>query len=124
MPVLPRRAAVLAGLLLLGTLGAAGPVAAHTELVSTSPTNGAVLATSPTKARLVFNEKVTPDAEAIVLRSRAGEEVATGAPYRSGTTVIVPITEALTDGSYLLSYAVSSADQHTVKGSVAFRVRR
>lgn len=127
MTTITRRGSVLGVLIaLLWTLvgvGAASPAAAHTEMISSTPSNGSVLASSPETARLVFNEKVSPVTGGISLRAGVGEKVQTGKAFRAGKTVVVPIEETLAAGSYLLSYRVVSADGHTVKGTIAFRVR-
>jgi methionine-rich copper-binding protein CopC len=116
-------AALLALLWALVGVGAANPAAAHTELTSSTPANGAALATAPSSVRLVFNEAVKPVAGGIGLKSSTGEAVETGAPKVTGSTVVVPIDSTLAAGGYLLSYRVVSADGHTVKGTVVFRVR-
>lgn len=128
MTTICRRATVLAALVALVSapvgVGAAKPAAAHTELVSSSPSNGQQLKKSPKQAKLKFSEKVTPKTKAIVLRTSGGEKVRIGTAYRSGKSVIVPIKSSLADGGYVLSYSVTSADKHTVKGTVAFRVKK
>lgn len=127
MTTTSRRATTLAALLALvaapAGVGAADPAAAHTELVTSSPSNGQLLKKSPKQAKLKFSERVTPT-KAIVLRGSGGKKVATGTAYRSGNAVIVPIEKSLPDGTYVLSYSVTSTDKHRVKGTVAFRVEK
>jgi methionine-rich copper-binding protein CopC len=113
-------AAALALLVPVVGVGTAGPAAAHTELTSSSPANGASVA-PPANATLVFNEPVKPSA--ITLRSSKGASQSIGKPQVNGKTVVVPIKSTLAPGGYLLSYAVVSADGHPVKGTVAFRVK-
>lgn len=127
MTTTKRRSGVLAALValvwaLVG-VGVVTPASAHTELESASPANGAVLASSPKTARLVFSEKVTPVATGIGLRSSDGSKIPTGEAYRTAGTVVVPIEATLAAGGYLLSYKVVSADGHPVAGTIAFRVR-
>ncbi len=128
MTTVRRRVTALAALVALVTapvgVGAATPAAAHTELVTSSPSNGQLLTKSPKQAKLKFSEKVTPKTKAIVLRTSSGKKVATGAAYRSGKSVIVPIEKSLANGTYVLTYSVTSADKHSVKGTVAFRVKK
>lgn len=115
-------AAALALALPLVGVGA-GPAAAHTALESSTPANGSVLATSPTTAKLVFSESVTPVAKGFALRSTSGDPASIGAVQRSGKTLTVPIKATLASGGYLLSYSVISDDGHPVKGTIAFRVK-
>lgn len=125
MSTITRRGSALAALTLLLPMvgvGTAAPAAAHTELRSSSPSNGAVVE-SPASAKLVFNEPVRPDADGTGLKSSAGTPVPTGPVKRTGNTVVVPIKGTLKAGGYLLSYSVVSADGHPVKGTVAFRVK-
>ncbi|HEY3603109.1 MAG TPA: copper resistance CopC family protein [Sporichthyaceae bacterium] len=128
MPTLSRRGgatAVLAALTwsVLG-IGAADHAAAHTELESSSPANGALLKHSPTQAKLTFSESVTPIRDKFVLRGAGGSPVEIGRVKRAGDSVIVPIKESLENGTYLLSYGVISDDGHAVKGGLAFRVQQ
>ncbi|MGQ0466001.1 MAG: copper resistance CopC family protein [Sporichthyaceae bacterium] len=127
MTTTTRRSGVFASLVALAWaglgVGAAEPAAAHTELTSASPANGAVVGIPPKTARLVFNEQVSPVASGIALRSSNGTKVATGEAYRSASAVVVPIEETLAPGGYLLSYKVTSADGHNVAGTIAFRVK-
>lgn len=113
-------AALALALPLLGV--SAGPAAAHTALESSTPANGSVLSSSPSTAKLVFNEAVKPVNSGFALRSSSGEKKSLGPVTRSGNTLTVPIKATLGSGGYLLSYSVISDDGHPVKGTIAFRV--
>ena len=128
MPTLSRRggATVVAAALTWSVLGigAAEHAAAHTELESSSPANGALLKHSPDRAKLTFSASVTPIRDKFVLRGPGGTPVEIGRVQRSGASVIVPIEQSLDNGAYLLSYGVISDDGHAVKGALAFRVQQ
>jgi methionine-rich copper-binding protein CopC len=128
MPTLSRRggATALVAALTWSVLGvgAAEHAAAHTELESSSPTNGALLKHSPSRAKLTFSESVTPIRDKFALRGPGGTPVEIGRVQRAGDSVIVPITGSLDDGTYLLSYGVISHDGHAVKGALSFRVQQ
>jgi methionine-rich copper-binding protein CopC len=81
-------------------LGPAPLAAAHTELLSTTPEDGATLQAVPATATLTF-APVTPTV--------------------SGSTVTVPLTAAGA-GAYAVVYRVVSADGHPVSGRLGFTV--
>jgi copper transport protein len=84
--------ALLGGWLLTGVV-VAGPASAHAELESTSPEDGARLATAPSEVTLHFSEGVTLGAGyARVLDSRQ-QRVDTGQPSVSGDVVTIPLRD-------------------------------
>jgi methionine-rich copper-binding protein CopC len=114
-------ATVLAGVLAVQAVAAA-PAAAHAELVSASPGNGAMLAGPPDEVELVFSETVGRPAELLVL-GPDGSEVA------GGELTVVDRTlqrtydpAAFEPGSYTVSYQVTSADGHAIAGTLSFMV--
>ncbi len=118
MRSVPRRAraAALAVTIAL-LLGFAGPsaVLAHAGLVSSTPADGAELASPPTEIRLVFSEAPRLDSLSVRLFDRRGTEVALGepAPGPLPTTVIVPILTELRPGPYtVVWFVVSAEDEH------------
>jgi methionine-rich copper-binding protein CopC len=121
-----RGAALTAAALAWSVLGfgAAGPASAHTELESSSPANGQVLKDAPQRAKLTFSEAVTPIREKFALRGNGGTPIDIGPVRQAGRSVIVPFSQSLDDGAYLLSYAVTSDDGHAVKGTISFRVQQ
>ncbi|HET6653410.1 MAG TPA: copper resistance protein CopC [Nocardioides sp.] len=123
------RRGLLAGLLLawIGLLGAAqlaaaGAAAAHAELVSTTPADGAQLAAAPAEVELRFTEAVRLVDGGLRLLDDSGAEVGTEDPTADGDTVRWTMPAELPDGRYLANWRVVSADGHPVAGAFAFGV--
>ncbi|PRY51162.1 copper transport protein [Geodermatophilus tzadiensis] len=112
---------LLAGWLALG-VATAGPAAAHAELVSTDPGEGARLDAVPGQVTLRFTEGVSLGAGYARVLGAGGERVDTGAPRVDGDTVTVPLRGDLPDTSYVVTYRIVSADSHPVSGAFAFVV--
>ncbi|SFP87307.1 copper transport protein [Geodermatophilus dictyosporus] len=121
-----RRPALLLLVLLAGWLGlgvaTAGPAAAHAELVSTDPGEGARLDEVPGEVTLRFTEGVSLGAGYARVLGEGGERVDTGAPRVDGDTVTVPLRGDLPDTSYVVTYRIVSADSHPISGAFAFVV--
>jgi copper transport protein len=117
----PRRPAV--GVLLAALLTAVLPAAAraHAVLLETVPAADAAIAQAPQAVLLRFNEPVRP---IVVQLLRAEDEAALSLPpvETTDTRLRLPLPHGLPDGSYLLSYRVTSADGHPVAGSFLFSV--
>ncbi len=103
----------------------AGVVAAHAQLVASSPTAGEVLASAPAELRLTFSEPLEGlfssadlvDARGRTLMSRAGAPDPAD-PY----TLVVPLP-ALDDGVYTVTWrSLSTADGHPAEGFFSFGV--
>ena len=113
-------------LLLTGWLGlgvaTAGPAAAHAELVSTDPGEGARLDEVPGEVTLTFTEGVSLGAGYARVLGADGERVDTGAAAVDGAVVTVPLRGGLPDASYVVTYRIVSADSHPISGAYAFVV--
>lgn len=113
---------LVAGVLSCVLIAEASPASAHTELVGSTPANGAELAASPTAVTLRFNEDMSA-ARVKTALTRGGDRVsAAAAPKTTAGNVTVPVSPALTPGQYKLAYRVISGDDHPVSGVIAFRV--
>jgi copper transport protein len=110
------------GLLAVLQLSAAGTAAAHAELVSTTPADGAQLATAPAEVALRFTETVRLVDGGLRLLDASGAEVPTEVPSATGDTVRWAMPADLPDGRYLANWRVVSADGHPVTGAFAFGV--
>ena len=102
-----------------------GPVAAHSELVSSDPAANSSLPSAPDALHLVFSEAIdAPTATVRLLDTRQTVLPGVG-PLRvdaAGTTATVPLPE-LEAGTYTVSYQVTSAvDGHVTSGNFAFLV--
>jgi copper transport protein len=111
----------LAGWLIAG-LVLAGPAAAHAELVSTTPGEGAQLQRAPGEVTLQFSEPVSLGAGYVRVLDGDGDRVDTGAPAALDDTVTLPLRGDLPDDGYLVTFRVISADSHPVSGAFGFVV--
>lgn len=97
----------------------AGPANAHAQLVDTDPEDGQVLAESPERITLRFDEPVTEPGGRLIDADgdRIPVDVTSG-----GRVVTVTTAATLPEGSYALSWRVVSADGHPVTGDLGFWV--
>ncbi|MFE9425704.1 copper resistance CopC/CopD family protein [Kitasatospora sp. NPDC006697] len=119
------RRLLLTGLLAAGLLLGLGtsPAAAHAGLLSATPSDGAVLATAPRQVKLVFSEEVTLRLSSIRVIAPNGHRVDSGPPQAAGTTLTVPLDPDGQQGSYVVDWRVTAADDgHTTAGAVVFSV--
>lgn len=110
----------LLGMAMLVLLGAA-PASAHAQLVSSTPAEGAVVETAPEAVDLEFNERVQVHAEDTRIFAGDGSEIPAEAVSRDRVVTVTP-SEALPEGTVVVSYAITSADGHRINGSVTFAV--
>ena len=111
--------AILVGVLALGTTAAS----AHATLETSSPADGQSVLTSPSEIRITFNEAVTTISGGLSVLNADGKTVDTGnSEIVGGRTLVAPISETLSDGTYVATYRVLSADGHPVSGSLLFGV--
>ena len=111
--------AILVGVLALGTTAAS----AHATLESSSPADGQSVLTSPSEIRITFSEAVTTISGGLSVLNADGKTVDTGnSEIVGGRTLVAPISEILSDGTYVATYRVLSADGHPVSGSLLFGV--
>ena len=97
-----------------------GAAAAHAELLSMTPRNGASLATPPTEVVLKYSEAIGTTGSEVVVTAPSGTTVSTGAPdIVDGivTQKLGPITEA---GGYRVVARVISEDGHPVSATGTF----
>jgi copper transport protein len=118
------RSAIAAALIVGAVLGFASPVFAHAQLLGTSPTNGAVLASPPAQVVLTFGEAVQAPPTAIQIFSADGQQLRTGPvghPPGRSDQVAVALPGNL-KGTDVVSWRVISADTHPVQGAFTFSV--
>jgi copper transport protein len=91
--------------------------------LSTNPAPGAVLTATPNAISLQFNEPVTVALGGIRLYDQQGDRIATDPPTKpAGNTVSTQTRGTLADGSYVVTWRVTSADTHPVQGAFTFQV--
>ena len=120
----PGRALALGFVTVLAILVPARAASAHAELVSSQPGDGAVVTQAPATLTLTFSESVETVLGAVRLFDSQGQPVAIGAPrHPAGHDDQVQVaTSGLGQGTYLVSWRVTSADSHPVQGSFLFSV--
>jgi copper resistance protein C len=116
------RGASVAALLVL-LLSASG-VAAHAELVSSDPADGATIET-PYTLTATFSEEFSDDAEVSFIRVQdaAGEVVASGGQSPDDPTMMSVDLPALDPGEYTVRWQTTTADDNgTERGNFSFTV--
>lgn len=114
--------AVPAAALALALLTVVAPAAAaHDQLISTDPPDGAVLDTAPASVGLTFSEDVLDISTTVVVAGPNGSVPTT--PSVDGTTVTATLPGELPDGAYTVTWRVVSNDGHPVQGSFGFTVQ-
>lgn len=94
---------------------------AHAVLLDSSPKSGEMLAASPKEVTATFNESVGPIFFRIL--DTSGQEVGKPGEIRlDGARMILPLSESLPNGTYLLTYRVISADTHPVGTTFGFSI--
>ena len=109
---------------------AAAPAAAHSELVSSDPANGATLPSAPPTATLTFNEDIAAEftSVAVTIGAAAPAPVTATTVGRSVSVDLAAAVAALPPDSpaqpgplaWTVAYRVVSADGHPIQGQVAF----
>lgn len=114
-----RHSAWIAAVVFLTLVLVPGRVAAHAILLESTPRDGAVLMAAPPAFELTFNEPVT----ALVLRLiHASGSENLSAPVNRADRLSIRAPQTLSQGTYLLSWRVISADGHPVGGSLVFSI--
>ena len=125
---------LLAALAAAAAILAAGPITfgpaaqvvlAHSQLLSSTPGSGEIVATGPAELRLVFSEPLDPRFSSADVLNSAGQPVVDhgGAPDPADATVLVVPLPALSNGAYTVNWrAMSAADGHVTGGFVSLTI--
>lgn len=119
----PRRlsaAGLLIGSLLAVQLTMATSAAAHDELVSSLPADGATLTALPAAVRLVFAEPPIAGFTTMTVCGPDGRQLDSGAPRVNGARISEFITATNELGRYSIKYRIMSDDGHAVSGVLHF----
>lgn len=98
----------------------AAPAAAHNELRSSNPADGAALTALPPAVVLTFAENADPRFVRIAATGPDRRSLAAGAPVVTGAVVRQPLAAGTASGTYTVAFRVVSRDGHPVQGSVTF----
>jgi methionine-rich copper-binding protein CopC len=104
-------------------VGLGVPAAAHADLVSSDPADGAILATAPSAITLTFSDPLFVDGVQMSLVTEEGTVVPSDPPTVDETTASLPWPAAAGPGSYEVGFRVVSADGHPVSGAISFTVQ-
>lgn len=96
---------------------------AHAELSGTTPANESTIEEHPNEVALAFTENVTVPFGAVKAYGPDGSRVNRGESKADGDEVVIPI-DADAVGTYAISWRVTSADGHPVRGAFVFHVER
>ena len=102
-------------------LAAPAPAYAHVSLESSTPADGATLATAPDAVTLTFSGAVLPDSTVVVTGPQGAVQL--GPATAAGTAVTQPLQSGLPAGRYTVSYEVVADDGAPIAGSVSFAVQ-
>lgn len=123
MPFTRAARAALLAMVMLAALPAA--VAAHSELDSSTPADGAVVAVAPTEITGEFTEPVDAGRSSMELRGPDGASIARGGVPDGGppTRMTIPGLPPLAPGTYTVRWTTVTADDDGVeRGTFAFTV--
>ena len=118
--------ALALALALAGLLALAGPASAHADLVSSSPSDGAVVAEEPGQVTLVFSEAVTLRLSSVRVIGPDGRRLDIGVPQTVGSgaeRIAVDLAADPHRGTFVLDWRATAADDgHTTSGALTFSV--
>ena len=114
-------AAGLATLALMAGGAALAPsVAAHSELVSSDPADGATLDAPPTTVTFTFNEPLMPDFVRFIATDPTGQTGDVPVSAVDGPTATLAWPSGAPGGEWTVNYRVVSQDGHPVEGGITF----
>ena len=116
-----RRLAILGLLVGVALVVLATPAWAHASLLSSTPSPGQVLNSTPKQVTLQFTEPVEVSSGAVRVFNTDEERVDDGGASASGNTVRLALPK-LGNGAYVVTWRVSSADSHPVAGAFTFQI--
>ncbi|MBD0290296.1 MAG: CopD family protein [Thermoleophilia bacterium] len=110
--------------LALAMLVAAPAARAHSVLIATEPANDTVVARSPARVLLRFNEPVETALGSVQVYDGSGKRVDAGKIERpSPREVTVGVERALARGTYTVAWRAVSADSDPINGAFVFHVQ-
>jgi copper transport protein len=102
----------------------AAPASAHASLLSTDPSSSGVYDTPPKAITLRFTEGVEVALGGVRVYNSDRERVVTGTPEHPNgqQSVVTTSLPKLDDGTYVVTWRVTSADSHPIDGAYTFQV--
>jgi copper transport protein len=121
------RKRIFAVLALLGAwvvlaISGATPALAHATVAGSDPAESSRLDAVPKTVTMTFSEDVTLGGGYLKVVDSKGNDVSAAGAKINGRDVTTPVRSGLGDGSYIVSYRITSADSHPISGAYAFVV--
>lgn len=118
------RALIATAALATASLLGMNPAAAHDELVSTNPADGATLTEAPASLELTYSGDImdVDGANQVRVTNAAGESVTDGAADIDGKVVTQDLATADADDTYTVTWRVVSSDGHPIQGTFTYTV--
>ncbi len=104
------------------TLGAAPASAGHSQLLSTSPVDGSVLAAPPAEVVFTFDAPLLPDTPTVSINDADGQVVSSIHPAPDGDSVSIPWPEGTAPGDYQVAFRVVCADGQPLIGAITLTI--
>lgn len=101
-------------------LGLAGPASAHDAAESSSPAQGATVATPPEKVSVTFSNKPLGIGSQFSVKDATGTEWADGAVEIVDNVASQKLKAGAPAGAYTVSWRVVSSDSHPIEGTFGF----
>ncbi|WP_457947988.1 copper resistance CopC family protein [Pseudarthrobacter sp. alpha12b] len=103
-------------------LGLAGPAAAHDAAESTSPAQGAALASPPAEVSVTFSNKPLGIGSSFSVKDAGGTEWADGSVQIVDNVATQKLRSGGPAGAYTVAWRVVSSDSHPIEGTFTFTV--
>ena len=113
-------APALVALFLTAGLVTAGPASAHDAAESSSPADGATVATAPAKVSITFNNTPLGLGSEVKVTDAAGTDWADGKVEIVDNVASQKLREGAPAGKYTVVWRVVSSDSHPIEGTFAF----
>jgi methionine-rich copper-binding protein CopC len=101
-------------------LGIAGPASAHDAAESSSPAQGATVATPPEKVSVTFSKNPLGIGSQFSVKDATGAEWADGAVEFVDTVASQKLRAGAPAGAYTVTWRVVSSDSHPIEGTFGF----
>jgi methionine-rich copper-binding protein CopC len=106
--------------LAVALLGLAGPASAHDVAESSSPAQGATVATPPETVSVIFNNNPLGIGSQFSVKDAAGAEWADGAVEIVDNVASQKLKGGAPAGAYTVTWRVVSSDSHPIEGTFGF----
>jgi methionine-rich copper-binding protein CopC len=121
-PLDGRRRVRLIGVVVALLLALPADVAAHSELVTADPPDGAVLTAPPAEVVLTFSDTLNPAKSSVTLHDAGGMQIATGGVDPADDKVMRLDPPALISGTYEIRWTSAASDGDILRGTLHFEL--